>query len=197
MSIEQAASQAEMLDIVDEHGNPTGARHPKSYVHRQGLRHRDVHVWVTDGQNLWQQQRHWDKSIMPGQWDITVGEHVMAGESYLDGAARGVGEELGLWLPQARFIPAGTLAVEMTMQRDSPRPWLHRTVGDNFVVVERDIQVGDLALQESEVIGIRAYPINQLEADLANPETAALHAEQPMELWRLGITAMRTAIAEL
>jgi isopentenyl-diphosphate Delta-isomerase len=192
-----AASQAELLDIVDAHGTPTGLVLPKKQVHAEGLTHRDVHVWVTDGERLLEQQRQWDKKIMPGQWDISVSEHVQAGERYRDAAVRGVAEELGLYLPPERFLPAGTLAVEMEIETHTDHPWTHRTVGKNFVVVERELQLDDLTLQESEVARARWYPIDQLEADLRNPDTAALHAAQPPELWTLGITAMRQAIAEV
>lgn len=185
---------AELLDIVDEHGEPTGERRDKADIHRLGLRHRDVHVWITDGENVLEQQRAWDKKIMPGAWDIAVGGHVGAGESYLVAAVRETEEELGVAIPSERFIPAGRLAVDMVME-PGPHEWTHRVVGDNFVVVERNLQIAELSLQASEVIGARLYPIDQLEADLANPETARRHAPQPLELWQLGITAMRNAIA--
>lgn len=186
---------SELLDIVTPpEGEPTGERLDKGYIHKNGLWHRDVHVWVTDGQNVLQQQRAWDKKIMPGAWDIAVGGHVAAGESYLDAAMRETEEELGLRLTRERFIPAGKLSVQMMMETDSPTPWMHRVVGDNFVVVERNLDVNSLRLQESEVIGARLYPIDRLEADLQNPETAAQHAPQPLALWELGITAMRQAV---
>ena len=182
----------ELLDIVDAYGNPTGEQRDKADIHRLGLPHRDVHVWITDGQNVLQQQRAWDKKIMPGAWDIAVGGHVGAGESYLDAAMRETEEELGLRLPADRFRPAGMLAVEMVME-PGPDQWTHRTVGDNFVVVERNLRLADLVLQTSEVIDARLYPIDQLEADLNDPETAQRHAPQPEALWRLGIAAMREA----
>ncbi len=183
----------ELLDIVDAAGEPTGEQLDKTEIHRLGLPHRDVHVWITDGQNVLEQQRAWDKKIMPGEWDIAVGGHVSAGESYLDAAVRETEEELGLRLSAERFIPAGRLAVEMVME-PGPNQWIHRLVGDNFVVVEQNLSLDALRLQTSEVIGARLYPIDQLETDLTNPTTAEQHAPQPLELWQLGIAAMRRAI---
>lgn len=178
----------ELLDVVDEHGYPMGRIEDKKTIHEQGLRHRDVHVWVTNGRDMLQQQRTWDKSIMPGDWDISVGGHVGAGESYLDAAVRETGEELGLVLPSERFIRIGIVATQLEFPG-----WkaAHNIVGDNFVVVEPDLQIEDLQLQEEEVLGARWYPIDQLEADLANPETAGLHAPQPDVLYALGIAGMR------
>lgn len=191
---EQAASAVELLDIVDPvTGEPTGVQLGKATIHAEGLPHRDVHVWLTDGEYFVEQQRRWDKKIMPGAWDISVGGHVGAGESYLDAAIRETGEELGLALPPERFIAASKLAVEMVMQ-PGPNQWTHRTVGDNFVVVERNLSIGQLTLQESEVLDARMYAIDQLEVDLQHPETALWHAPQPLELWQLGIAAMRNAV---
>jgi isopentenyldiphosphate isomerase len=188
----QAPRSGELLDVVDEHGEPTGQVLPKKTVHAQGIRHRDVHVWVTNGRDLLQQQRTWDKTIMPGDWDISVGGHVGAGQSYLEAGRRETSEELGLQLPPERFIRAGIVISQLVFPGwEHP----HNIVGDNFVVVAHDLQIADLELEEEEVLGARWYPIDQLETDLQSPDTALLHAPQPMELWALGITAMRQAAA--
>jgi isopentenyldiphosphate isomerase len=184
-------SKHELLDVLRPNGELTGQLADKAIIHDQGLWHRDVHVWVTNGFDLLQQQRSWSKSIMPGEWDVSVGGHVGAGESYLDAARRETAEELNLERASELFIPAGVLAVDMAM---GPTGWRHRTVGDNFVLVERDLRLGDVVKQEGEVIGARWYNIDQLEADLARPETAKRHASQPPELWALGIAAMRDAV---
>src|SRR5581483_6948850 len=103
----------ELLDIVNEYGEPTGQVVDKRTIHAQGLRHRDVHVWVTNGHDLLQQQRRSDKSIMPNAWDISVGGHVSAGESYLDAAVRETREELGLALAPERLKRIGLVASQL------------------------------------------------------------------------------------
>jgi isopentenyl-diphosphate delta-isomerase len=187
----QTPKSVELLDIVNEYGEATGQALDKKTIHDQGLRHRDAHVWITNGRDLLQQQRAWDKSIMPGAWDISVGGHVGTGESYFDSAVRETSEELGLTLPRERFVNIGRVATQLLFPG-----WkrAHNIVGDNFVVVERDLSIADLQLQEEEVLGARWYPIDQLEADLALPETAQLHAPQPKMLYALGIAGMRGAI---
>lgn len=186
----QKSTSHELLDIVDMSGNPTGQVLSKSEIHSEGMWHRDVHVWITDGERVLEQQRTFDKKIMPGAWDISVGGHVGRNESYLDAAVRETEEEVGLRIAPELFMPAGMLAVEMAMEDGA---WMHRVVGDNFVVLQRGLEVADLQLQASEVVGARMYPIDQLEADLLSPDTAALHAPQPAALWALGIAAMRQA----
>lgn len=36
----------EMLDLVNEQGDPLGRAVPRSEAHRLGLRHRTSHVWL-------------------------------------------------------------------------------------------------------------------------------------------------------
>ena len=36
----------ELLDVVDEDGNPTGETVGREVAHRDGVRHRTAHVWL-------------------------------------------------------------------------------------------------------------------------------------------------------
>ncbi len=185
-------ASSELLDVVNEWGEPTGQTLDKRTIHTQGVRHRDVHVWITNGHDLLQQQRNSDKSIMPGKWDISVGGHVSAGESYLDAAVRETHEELGLRRPPQHFRRIGLVATRL-MFPGWEHP--HNIVGDNFVAYEPGLSLADLRLQESEVQGARWYPIEQLERDLMSDESARLHAPQPAALYALGIAGMRGVVS--
>lgn len=86
----------EVFETYDVTGRPSGlAARPE--VHRLGLWHRAVNVFVfyPDGRLLIQ-QRHSAKDVCPGTWDLSVAEHLQPGESYADGARRGLREELGI-----------------------------------------------------------------------------------------------------
>ncbi len=86
----------ETFDIFSESGEPLGQA-PRSQVHREGLWHRSVHVFLFDaGDRLILQQRAADKDVCAGLWDQSAAEHLKPGESYLDGARRGLAEELGI-----------------------------------------------------------------------------------------------------
>lgn len=182
----------ELVDVVNASGEPTGRVVDVSKAHQEGLPHRDVHVWVTDGRDLLQQQRGATTKIMPLEWDISVGGHVRAGESYVDAALRETAEELGLRLNKSRLISMGRFASEVAYPGWQ---YPHNIVGDNFVVVAPDLRIEDLQPEEGGVLNLRWYPINQLEVDLANARTAKRHASQPTELYRLGIEGLRRAIA--
>jgi isopentenyldiphosphate isomerase len=86
----------ELLDIVNDEDNITG-QEMRSTVHRLGLQHRGVHVFLftTDGKML-VQKRSADRAASPSALDCSVSEHVKAGESYLEAAVRGMKEEMGV-----------------------------------------------------------------------------------------------------
>lgn len=90
------APAEEWFDVVDA-ANRVIDRAPRDVVHREGLRHRSVHVLLLDGAGrVFVQRRSAAKDVDPGLWDTSAAGHVDSGESYLDAAVRELGEELGL-----------------------------------------------------------------------------------------------------
>lgn len=86
----------ELFETFDDDGNPTGLV-PRSRVHREGHWHRAANVFLfrSDGRLLLQRRRA-TKDVWPGAWDLSAAEHLKPGESYLQGALRGLREELGV-----------------------------------------------------------------------------------------------------
>jgi len=86
----------EVLDVVDADDVVVGTA-TRSEIHRQGHRHRAVHVLVYDavGQ-IYVQRRSWTKDCSPGLWDTSAAGHVDHGESYAAAARRELAEELGI-----------------------------------------------------------------------------------------------------
>jgi isopentenyl-diphosphate delta-isomerase len=68
----------------------------KLEVHRLGLRHRAVSVFVMDGQRLLLQRRAMGKYHTPGLWANACCTHPRWGEAPADCAARRLREELGV-----------------------------------------------------------------------------------------------------
>lgn len=70
---------------------------PRTVIHREGLWHRAANVFLfRSNGSLLLQRRSFDKDICPGAWDLSVAEHLVPGEDYLDAARRGVCEELSI-----------------------------------------------------------------------------------------------------
>ncbi len=87
-----------MLDVVDENDEIIDAV-SRLEVHRLGLLHREVHVWMfeKDGSIIFQ-KRGLNRAL-PGLLDATVGGHVNKGEAYAKAAQRETQEETGFEIP--------------------------------------------------------------------------------------------------
>jgi hypothetical protein len=79
-------SDNRMLEVIDEEGNVIG-RETREHIHREGLLHREVHVWLyTPDGNVILQRRAKDKDLYPGLLDASVGGHVEMGADYEESA---------------------------------------------------------------------------------------------------------------
>ena len=94
-----AENDEEILDLLDASGNVTGTVRRAEVHGNPSLRHRAVHVFVTDSQGRYfLQKRSSYKRVQPDKWDTSVGGHIPAGETYEQGALRELEEELGIIL---------------------------------------------------------------------------------------------------
>ena len=102
----------EYLDIYDENRKWLGYSRPRGASYMPGEYHLIVHVCLMNERGeMLIQQRSDSVAKWPGMWDLTIGGHVLAGETPEQAAEREVQEELGL---QIILSEAGT--VEMTIQ---------------------------------------------------------------------------------
>ncbi len=86
----------EHFETFDDEGTSVGLV-PRSEVHRLGLWHRSAHVFLFNSRGeLLVQKRAPDKDLYADLWDYSVGEHLKPGESFTEGAIRGLNEELGV-----------------------------------------------------------------------------------------------------
>jgi len=86
----------EIFDIVDEDDQVVGQA-PRSRVHAGWMRHRAIHVLVSDpAGRVYLQKRALTKDNHPGVWDSSCSGHVGQGETYDAAAVRELAEELGI-----------------------------------------------------------------------------------------------------
>lgn len=84
-----------LLDVVNENDEIIDSK-SREDIHRLGLIHRQVHVWMFDeNKNLFLQKRGFTQTSA-GLLDATVGGHVNKGENYIDAAIRETREETGM-----------------------------------------------------------------------------------------------------
>jgi isopentenyldiphosphate isomerase len=109
-----APSQQELLDLVDEHDVVIG-QVSRAEAWQNRLPIRVINAFLVDSTGLlWIPRRTQHKVMFPGCLDVSVGGHVVAGESYLEAFQRETKEELNLdlaalmWREVAVFSPFDT-----------------------------------------------------------------------------------------
>eukprot|EP01099_Mayorella_cantabrigiensis_P000720 TRINITY_DN1315_c0_g1_i1.p1 TRINITY_DN1315_c0_g1~~TRINITY_DN1315_c0_g1_i1.p1 ORF type:complete len:249 (+),score=62.88 TRINITY_DN1315_c0_g1_i1:51-797(+) len=88
----------ELFEVFDANNQRPLQIERRKVVHQKGLFHRAVNVLVfsKDGTKVLLQRRASNKDVCPNFWDLSCSEHLKVGESYFDGALRGLQEELSI-----------------------------------------------------------------------------------------------------
>lgn len=86
----------EIFDVVNENDEVL-RQATRDEVHREGLLHRAVHIFVFNkNKELFLQKRSRLKDKHPGVWDSSAAGHINAGQDYQETAVRELDEELGV-----------------------------------------------------------------------------------------------------
>ncbi|MBQ8135566.1 MAG: NUDIX domain-containing protein [Clostridia bacterium] len=101
-----------------------------------------IHVAIinSEGKMLIQQRQPF-KHGWPDMWDISVGGHVISGETSDQGAQRELKEELGINVNFTDIRPSFTVNFD--------------TGFDDYYILRKDIGLSELTLQESEVQAVK------------------------------------------
>jgi 16S rRNA (adenine1518-N6/adenine1519-N6)-dimethyltransferase len=103
----------EIFDVVDE-GDNVLRQETRDVVHREGLLHRAVHLFVFNKRKeLFLQKRSRLKDRTPGVWGGRAAGHLKAGEGYESAAIRELAEELGVHGAEIQDV-GGVAACENT-----------------------------------------------------------------------------------
>lgn len=151
----------EKIDALDGVGEKTGEVVWKSEAHRQGIRHRCFHCWITGTDEsgepyLLVQRRAAVKDTWPGRLDVTAAGHLAAGENSLDGL-RELDEELGLSPDPDRLVSLGTRSIDQDIPQGCDREF-----HDIFLLID-DTHPEQLSLQEEEVASVIRLSLGDVE----------------------------------
>jgi isopentenyl-diphosphate Delta-isomerase len=127
----------EIFDIVNERDEVIGQL-PRAQVHREGHKHRAIHVLVFNARrDIFLQKRSMTKDTFPGAWDSSASGHLDSGEDYDACAVRELREEIGLAIqaPPARLFKIAACAA----------------TGQEFVWVYRLESEGPFVLHPEEI----------------------------------------------
>lgn len=130
----------EIFDVVNERDEVIGQM-PRGEVHRQGLRHRAVHLMVYDRRGqVFLQKRSLQKDCFPGAWDSSAAGHLDSGESYDACVLREAREELGLHLAA---LPEKIMRIEACPETGMEFVWVYRVVAEGpFILHPDEIETG-------------------------------------------------------
>jgi isopentenyldiphosphate isomerase len=175
--IQTTDPQDELFDVLNEDGSPAGYARPRGEVHRDGLWHRSLHIWVylvaNDRTGVLFQRRSKTKDTWPAALDVTVGGHVRAGETISD-TVREAAEEIGVALR-----PADLTKIGVRFASDRSAHWYDREVNDVFAT-RIELPLTDFRLHPEEVDGLVALDLDAAIALFGNavPQVAGCEARR-------------------
>ncbi len=119
--------ESELLPVVEESGMVVG-KAARKYCHGGSkLLHPVVHLHIVDrSSRLYLQKRSWNKDLLPGKWDTSVGGHVDYGEYLTEALMREAAEELHL----TRFNPVYIGTYRYNSKQESELVNIYATVGN-------------------------------------------------------------------
>ena len=157
----------ELLDLLDENGEPSGQVRERTLVHLHGDWHRTSHVWVVrkradGGYDLLLQKRSSEKDSFAGCYDISSAGHIPAGEGDLESALRELREELGIVAEpdELRFVGVHDGRYEGEFHG---RIFKNHEKSRVFVY-EKPVEIETLTLQKEEVESVKWMKIEDVLA---------------------------------
>lgn len=132
----------EIWDLYDKNRIPTGKTVVRGEKFSPELYRVVVHAAIINSKNqMLIQKRQSFKHGWSGLWDISVGGHVLSGETSAEGIRREIQEELGLQLDLTEKRPSFTI--------NFPSGF------DDYYIIAKDVELSGLTLQYEEVEAVK------------------------------------------
>lgn len=159
--------QDELLDELNEEGNPTGRTISRNLAHKTGAWHASSHIWMYNKRGeVLLQCRASDLYVYPGLYDISVAGHVPAGQNPDQAAVREIFEEIGLKVDQNQLKK---VAVVKVLHKMPEKPEFDSREFDHLYLLRFNRDISKLRLQKEEVSGLKYMDIDRFESELSDP----------------------------
>jgi len=172
----------EILDVVDERGDPTGETVEREKAHEEGIMHRTSHVWLLRKKQgkvqVLLQKRSEAKESFPGCYDVSSAGHLPAGMGFIESAIREVQEELGISASEDELIFCGDRTI-IWNECFNGKPFRDRQYSRVFILW-RDIDEDKLILQKEEIDSVLWMDLDECIAAIENSKLK--HCINPGEL---------------
>ncbi len=191
---EFSGTPAELLDVVDRDGNPTGETVDREKAHREGILHRTAHVWLVRKSRtkpgcfeVLLQKRSPDKDSFPGCYDVSSAGHIPAGVDWIPSALRELREELGVIAHPQDLHFVGKRMVSSS-EVFHGRKFVNRQVSAvYFCWCGRNEE--DFSIDPGELSSVRWMEMGELKKRLATPSFP--NCISPIEIdWLMGHPAI-------
>jgi isopentenyldiphosphate isomerase len=153
----------ELIDIVDEFGNPTGEIVERSIAHKDGIRHRTAHVWIARKvEEKWKvllQKRAMTKDSFPGRYDTSSAGHIQAGNEPLESAIRELSEELGILAEPEQLEFAGTFHIQYEKEFHN-KMFKDNEIAFVYVYLE-NVDIEKVIVQEEELDCVEWFDLEE------------------------------------
>jgi 8-oxo-dGTP pyrophosphatase MutT (NUDIX family) len=155
----------QLLEIVDEEGHVVGEA-MRSVIHKEGLLHREVHVFVMTHERDVIFQRRAPQKDWGGWLDATAGGHVEPGQTLEIAALMELQEETGIQAQAEDLVLLGTIRNNV---KDKEKGMTNNVIRGVFGY-KWPVSARDLAIEDKEGAGFVVVPQAQLLA--MKPENA-------------------------
>lgn len=170
----------EKIDVLNENGEKTGEVVSREEVHRLGLWHRCVHIWIVNSKKeILLQKRSAQKIMSPNKWTTATSGHLSAGDSSTQGAIRELSEEIGLHAKEEELQYLFT--VKENTVNDAKHVLDHEII--DVYLMKKDLAIEELKLQEEEVSEVKWFSYDAFqEMVLEENENLVPHREMQMKI---------------
>lgn len=170
----------EKIDVLDENGEKTGEVVSREEVHKLGLWHRCVHIWIVNRKGeILLQKRSAQKIMSPNKWTTATSGHLSAGDSSKQGAIRELSEEIGLQAKEEELQYLFTVK-ENTVNEE--KHVLDKEIIDVYLM-KKEVAIEELKLQVEEVSEVKWFSYDAFQKMvLEDDENLVPHREMQMKI---------------
>ena len=152
----------EYFDVLDENGNKTGETKLREEVHKNGIWHKAVHIWIiNDKGEILLQKRSPNKDSWANMWDISSAGHLTAGDDIVEGAIRELEEELGIKASNKELVYLFT-----STSNSKPRPDFINNEFQEIFMFRYNLAIENIVIQEDEISEVKFISMKEFKKQI-------------------------------